>query len=402
MAAILMFALAPGVRGAEGSAGLPALEKYASGLSGEREEAAEFLLANLPEMDRESLSVDLFRENLEEAYAARTTYPWTKALPKELFFNDVLPFAVAAETRDSWRPRLHRLFAPLLGDAKTLRDVAGIVGANIGKLTGVKYDKKREKACQSPTESMRQGMATCTGLSILMVDSLRACGVPARLAAIPMWGTLDGNHTWVEVFDGKSWRKTDFGGTPKKWDKGWSVARCAYSNPRMPLHGIFASSYRTTPIEFPMAWDWDFRSLRGRRIMASDIFREKRDSDGNLVALRWGLQRRFVPGIDRTAHYIALAGGPKTPIPRGAACVTVKAFKAGTNQRVAVPVRILSGNKLLWQGRTASPEQDLNDYIRLLCKPGKLRIEHQTPDGKWVARELKARANKETPVNISI
>jgi len=151
-----------------------------------------------------------------------------------------------------------------------------------------------------------------------------------------------------------------------------------------------------------MAWDWDFGLLRGRRITASDILRKKRDASGQLVELRWGLQRTFVPGLDRTAHYIELAGGPKTPIPRGAACVTVKAFKSGTNERVAVPVRIFSGDKLLWEGRTASPEQDLNDYVRLLCKPGKLRIEHQTPDGKWVSRELKAKANKETPVKISI
>ena len=46
---------------------------------------------------------------------------------------------------------------------------AAAVGAQIGKLTGVKYDTKREKACQSPAESMRQGMASCTGLSILML-----------------------------------------------------------------------------------------------------------------------------------------------------------------------------------------------------------------------------------------
>jgi hypothetical protein len=382
--------------------GMAALKNYAKSLSGERKEAAGFLLANLPEMDRESLSVKLFRENLEEAYAARTTYPWTKALPKDLFFNDVLPHAVVVETRAPWRRHLRTLFAPLLGDARSVQDAARIVGANIGRLTGVKYNKNREKACQSPTESMRQGMASCTGLSILMIDSLRACGVPARMAAIPMWGTMDGNHTWVEIHDGETWRKTDFGGTPKRWDKGWAVARCAYSNPRLPIHGIFASTYRTTRIEFPMAWDWDFSQLKGRRIHLSDISREKRSPDGDLVALNWPLQRSFVPGIDRTAHYIALAGGPKLPIPRGSACVTVKAFKGATSERAAVPVRIFSGGRLLYQGQTASPDQDLNDCIRLLCTPGPLRNEHQTPDGKWIAREIKAKPNKETPVKISI
>ena len=44
-------------------------------------------------------------------------------------------------------------------------------------------------------------MATCTGLSIMLVEACRAVGVPARMAGIASWPGRGGNHTWVEVWD---------------------------------------------------------------------------------------------------------------------------------------------------------------------------------------------------------
>ena len=212
-------------------AGAAAIERYAATLDGERRAAAAFLLEHLPATDRDGLPVALFRENLELAFSAREQYPWTRRLPRELFFNDVLPHAVADETRDPWRRQLRDLFAPHLADCTNVCEVAAAVGSRIATLTGVHYDTRREKACQSPAESMRTGKASCTGLSILMVDALRAAGVPARLVTIPLWGTREGNHTWVEVHDGADWQASDFGGTPAGWNKGWAVARCAYCDP---------------------------------------------------------------------------------------------------------------------------------------------------------------------------
>ena len=42
-------------------------------------------------------------------------------------------------------------------------------------------------------------MATCTGLSIMLVEACRAVGIPARVAGIASWPGRGGNHTWVEV-----------------------------------------------------------------------------------------------------------------------------------------------------------------------------------------------------------
>ena len=79
-------------------------------------------------------------------------------------------------------------------------------------------------ANQLPSESMRLGAATCTGLSMLLVMAMRSQGIPARVVGTPAWRfaalasgspageageatgsaagltTEGGNHNWVECF----------------------------------------------------------------------------------------------------------------------------------------------------------------------------------------------------------
>ena len=66
--------------------------------------------------------------------------------------------------------------------------------------TGVRYSTARPKADQSPYESEDCKLASCTGLSILLVAACRACGIPARFVGTPRWTDNSGNHSWVEVF----------------------------------------------------------------------------------------------------------------------------------------------------------------------------------------------------------
>ncbi|HEX7260881.1 MAG TPA: transglutaminase domain-containing protein, partial [Luteolibacter sp.] len=379
-------------------AGRKALEEYVATLAGERGEAGKFLLEHLPAADGESLTVGLFRENLEEAFAAREKYPWAKALDRELFFNEVLPHAVVNETRDPWRKQLRELFDPLLADSRNVRDAATVIGSRIAELTGVKYDTKREKACQSPAESMRQHMASCTGLSILMVDALRACGVPARLAGIPMWGSLEGNHTWVEIHDGTDWHLSGYGGTPDGWNKGWEIDRCAYCDPEKPFHGVFASSYRKTAVGFPMIWDWKIDTPPN----SENVCVQERDAAGRLIKLGWKFQPTAISGVDRTARYIELAGGRKTVIPKGMAAVAIRAYLTDGKSRVDVAVRASRDGTRIFEGRTASEAQDLNDFVRITCPPGPLKIEYRKADGAWAATEVQAATDAETPVKLEI
>ena len=66
------------------------------------------------------------------------------------------------------------------------------------------YDAvKRPKADQSAMESIAASYASCTGLSVILLNACRACGIPARFTGCPQWTERSGNHSWIEFWDGQ-------------------------------------------------------------------------------------------------------------------------------------------------------------------------------------------------------
>jgi hypothetical protein len=200
------------------------------------------------------LSAVFLRENITLACKARDEAPWAKRIPNEVFLNDVLPYANLTERRENWRQRLYDIAAPLVKDCKTPGEAAQALNQRLFGLVKVRYSTTRRRPDQAPSETMETGVATCTGLSILLVDACRAVGVPARVAGTPMWSNNRGNHTWVEIWDG-DWH---FAGAaepdPKGLDRGWFVGDAAQAQSDSPQHAIYAGSFRKTGINFPLAW----------------------------------------------------------------------------------------------------------------------------------------------------
>ncbi|NUQ72023.1 MAG: plasmid pRiA4b ORF-3 family protein [Polyangiaceae bacterium] len=94
-----------------------ALVRAIQAIDAKHREAADFLLTHMPEHDLRELSPALFTENLvlaEEAFAAA---PWRAKIPREVYLNDILPYASVNERRDNWRRLLREKCAPLGGIA---------------------------------------------------------------------------------------------------------------------------------------------------------------------------------------------------------------------------------------------------------------------------------------------
>jgi hypothetical protein len=213
-----------------------------------------FLLENMPATDRQTLTAPFLLENLALAYAAREEFAWGRTLPEDLFLNEVLPYASLNEKRDRWRQQLHDLCAPLVKNCRTPGEAAHTLNQKLFGLVKVKYSTQRRKANQNPLESMETGLASCTGLSILLVDACRSVAVPARVAGIPSWIDHRGNHTWVEIWD-QGWH---FAGAAEPdgngLDRGWFVGSAAQALADDPQHSIYASSFKKTDLAFPMVW----------------------------------------------------------------------------------------------------------------------------------------------------
>jgi predicted esterase len=226
-----------------------------AGATPEHHAALAFLQQHMPDADRSALTPEFLRTNVEHALAARAAVPWGKDLSEELFLGYVLPYAQANERREDWRTGFMARFLPTVVECKTPGDAARKLNETIFTVLNVHYSTGRARADQAPSESIAQGKASCTGLSILLADACRACCVPARLVSV-QWPHKAGNHTWVEVWDGEAWR---FVGAdepdPRGLDRGWFVGdaqQCAAATELK--HRVWAVSFGKTGQQFAAGW----------------------------------------------------------------------------------------------------------------------------------------------------
>jgi hypothetical protein len=230
------------------------LEKALNVAPKEQRAGIAFLVANMPDKDLTALKAEFLLKNLDLAYQARDKMPWGKKIPEALFLNDVLPYASVTETREPWRQEMMDLCVPVVKDCKTPTEVAQVLNAALFSKLKVKYSTQRNRPDQSPSESIKIGMASCTGLSILLIDACRSVGVPARMVGIPKWPNKPGNHMWVEIWDG-DWHFTGACEPDKNGlDRGWFVGEAAGAKKDSVMSAIYASSFKRTKTYFPLVW----------------------------------------------------------------------------------------------------------------------------------------------------
>ena len=232
----------------------PEIVKALNGVPMDQRNGMVFLVANMPDSDLKSLRADFLLENLDLAYKVRQQFPWSKHISEEMFLNNVLPYANVDETRHPWRKEFYDLCAPVVKDCKTAAEAAQKLNERVFNTLKVKYSTARKKANQSPKESIDQGLASCTGLSIVLIDACRSVGVPARLVGTALWIDKSGNHNWVEIWDGE-WHFTGAcEPDPKGLDRGWFVQKAEQAIKDSPKHAIFAVSFAKTSVSFPLVW----------------------------------------------------------------------------------------------------------------------------------------------------
>ncbi len=300
----------------------------------QQREGMQFLVAHMPDHDLKTLTAEFLLENVRLAYQAREESSWKAKIPKDIFLNNVLPYATINERRDRWRKDFHDKFRPLIKDIQTPGLAATKLNQNISKLTKVKYSTKRAKADQSPYESMESGLASCTGLSVLLVDACRSVGIPARVVGTPLWTNKSGNHSWVEIWD-NGWHFTGAcEATGDSLDRGWFVGRAATAKRDELLHAIYAVSYKRTPQFFPMVWAADNRSVHA--VNVTDRYTRK-----------------------------------KEPLPEGVVIVMFRAVAGSTGDRQVTTIKLTDqAGQVVFSGKTKDERFDANDHVEVRLRLG--------------------------------
>ena len=255
------------------------------------------------------------------------------------------------EVRDAWRKELHDLFAPYVDSCQTMEEAIRAVNSRIPDVTGVHYNTRREKTNQSPRESMRQGMASCTGLSILLVDAYRAVGIPARFVGTASWHDNRGNHSWTEVWLDGQWRVTEYY-FPSQLDHLWFMADAAKANPTDRTYAIYATRFGKADDWFPMVWaDGD---VEGRSVEELPQIVGAENVTERYKTLAYEQYTRHIEAGTHT--FIKIAG--------------YKEFgkTEHSDDRVAMGVDIFHGTEQMGGGLTAGPLRDMNDMFSVLVE----------------------------------
>lgn len=299
-------------------------------------EGMAFLISYMPERDAKSLSADFLLENVEYAYKVRAEFPWAKEVPDSVFLNDVVAYANLNENRESWRKDFYERFKKYVAPCKTMREAIDSVNKNVRDELLVDYNTKREKPDQAPYESMRQHMASCSGLSILLTDAFRAVGIPSRVAGTPAWHDDRGNHNWNEVWIDGQWRFTEYYPSDDL-DQSWFLTDAGKAIKEDVRKAIYAASFKPTDYYFPLVWDENIRYVHAENVTDryTSLYRAQLSAtpaDGKHVALR------------------------------------VMVFKdkdhaEASGDRVATNLDVFKGDKQLYGGRSTGATQDMNDVL---------------------------------------
>lgn len=296
--------------------------------------AARFLVKGMPPKDLQSLKKDFLMENLSLALKARKQFTWAKAVPKEIFLNDVLPYASLDETRESWRPEFYEQCSQLVKDCKTATEAAQTINKEFFNIIKVHYNTGRKAPNQSPAESKALGMATCTGLSIILVDACRSVGVPARIAGTPLWANKRGNHTWIELYDGE-WFFTGADEYHKKGlNRAWFTGDASKAVASDWRHAIWASSWKRSGSHFPMVWALKDKSVAA--VNVTDRYAKPVTKKGSDVVFNLRVWDRR--GGERIVAKISLVGNAET--------VTSKAGTSDLNDMATLKVPADSSHQL--------------------------------------------------------
>lgn len=299
-------------------------------------EGMAFLISYMPERDAKSLSADFLLENVQYAYKARAEFPWAKEVPDSVFLNDVVAYANLNENRESWRKDFYERFKKYVAPCKTMREAIDSVNKNVRDEQLVDYNTKREKPDQAPYESMRQHMASCSGLSILLTDAFRAVGIPSRVAGTPAWHDDRGNHNWNEVWIDGQWRFTEYYPSDDL-DQSWFLTDAGKAIKEDVRKAIYAASFKPTGCYFPLVWDEDIRYVHAE----------------NVTDRYTSLYRAQLSAMPADGSHVALR---------------VMVFKdkdhaEASGDRVATNLDVFKGDKQLYGGRSTGATQDMNDVL---------------------------------------
>lgn len=257
----------------------------------------------------DGLSDGILNQTLHYSLLAKSLYSWADAIPRDVYMEYVVPFAVANEPRTDYR---QLLFDPLRDTLKqlekqpidqydletTIKEVVKLINTKLWAILGrpnkpIIFQAGLTPRIYDPLSVIAYGHSSCTGLAVLLVAALRTVGIAARLVGTPAWygDEEKGNHSWLEVYvpteDGGQWIFLE--PTPGIAEGQEDTAN-ADDLDRDPCKRWFCKADRFNG---------------STRVFATKY---SRGEGSEFYPMAWGIGEEGVFGLDRSDHYTQVCG----------------------------------------------------------------------------------------------
>ena len=183
----------------------PELQKF---LDSHPSPEAELLIRKARQSDLVNLTAQLLSDDMDSVQKAKTNAKWANRVPSEIWQEFVLPYRVADEPLDDYKPEFYDRLAPVVASAQESGEAALLVHhwysfENSGAAwVAFKVSESRD---QSPRILLDQTkIGRCFEMNLLCVALLRSVGIPARIAGVSYFMNGDFYHYWVEYYDTKT------------------------------------------------------------------------------------------------------------------------------------------------------------------------------------------------------
>lgn len=169
---------------------------------------ARLLITTARQSDLVNLTGKLLSDDLETTDKAKAGVKWADRIPSDLWQQFVLPYRVADEPLDDFKPEFYEKLYPIVSSATESGEAALLVHHWLWNGDGGMpriFFKVTENRDQQPRMLLDETkIGRCFEMNLLCVALLRSVGIPSRIAGASFWMNNEFYHYWVEYYDTKS------------------------------------------------------------------------------------------------------------------------------------------------------------------------------------------------------
>jgi len=195
--------------------------------------------------------------NIDFAFKAWKTAPWSKKVSFEDFCEYILPYRVRDEQIQQWRPAFYYQYTAMARNYKhadTPRIIFNSMNWDLGYETNFTvYFSKYFPFPQSLSDVIKGKVGGCETTTFFSATAMRAAGLPVAMDFIPHWGNTNNRHYMTRLVDhsgnrvlltnqnmaGKTWHLVDF-------STEFDEHRHVFTPNDMP-EGLYVQYVRTIP-----------------------------------------------------------------------------------------------------------------------------------------------------------